>query len=162
MKSDNKGISLIEIILVVTMIAILSGGSIAIYNSLGFAKTAKAAKLIDDGMSKIRINTMSKTDREYIYLYNISGTVYMKISTEATPALANLNAATGTKFSKNISLKYKDSSGQHSLATGTNICIYFKRVTGAFESDIEYIELISDNNSSIITCIKETGKHWVD
>lgn len=162
MKSNNKGISLIEIILVVAMLAILSTGSITIYKSLGYANTTKAVKLIDDGMSKIRIHTMSRTDKQYLYLYNIGGTVYMKISSEVNPVLADLNATTGIKFAKNISFRYKDATGEHSLTSGSNICIYFKRVTGAFDSDIQYIKLSSGNNASQITCVKETGKHWIE
>ena len=73
MRKDHRGLSMIELIIVLAVLAILSTGAIGIYRSLGFANTKKAAVYIDNLLTRARLDTMSKKDRPYIYLYQIDG-----------------------------------------------------------------------------------------
>ncbi|NLP15822.1 MAG: hypothetical protein GX379_02110 [Clostridiales bacterium] len=166
MRKNNGGMSFIELVLVIVILSLVTTGGIAIYKSLGFANTKKAANLINDSLSKARIDTMSKKGTQYLYLYQIDGKLYSKVSTEGALSVGvpgELTATEGKGFSRNISLRYKTGAGTtHELADDESICLYFAKASGAFVSDYSEIILISGNNSSVITCIKETGRHWVD
>lgn len=166
MRDNNWGMSFIEVIIVLIIIAILSTGSIAIYKSLGYANTKKAAKHINDSLSIARIDTISRRGIQYLYIYQIDGRLYSKLSTEEglrDGVNGELTGAEGIEFSHNITLKYKTDTGiSHELGDNENICISFVKASGAFTSYYSEIILESGNNTSIITCIKETGRHWVD
>ena len=73
-----------------------------------------------------------------------------------------LTDAEGTGYSSNISLKYKTDTGiSHELGDNESIIISFIKSSGAFATNYSELILESGNNSSVITCIKETGRHWV-
>lgn len=166
MRSENKGISLIEVIIAMAVLAILSIGGIGTYQSLGLANTKKAARVISDDMSKARIYTMSKKDRQYLYIYQIDGRIYTRLATldglNTNPG-GGLSAAGGQGLSKNINLSYKTASGVYkNLLDNEVICISYNRSSGAFDSHYEEILLESRNQRTVITCVKETGRHWID
>lgn len=166
MKKNNGGMSLIEVILAIAIMSILSTGGIAIYKSLGYANTKKAANQINDSLSRARIDTMSKRGIRHLYLYQIDGRLYSKLSTEEGLSIGvygELTSAEGIDFSSNITLKYKADTGiSHELGDYESICISFVKSSGAFASFYSEIILESGNNTSVITCIKETGRHWID
>lgn len=165
MRKNNGGMSFIEMILVIVIIAILSTGGIAIYKSLGYANTKKAATHLNDSLSRARIDTMSKRGMQYLYIYQIDGRLYSKLSTEeglSVGVYGELTDAEGTGYSSNISLKYKTDTGiSHELGDNESISISFIKSSGAFATNYSELILESGNNSSVITCIKETGRHWV-
>lgn len=165
MRKNNRGMSFIELVLIIVIVAVLSTGGIAIYNSLGYANTKKAAGHINDALSRARIETMSKKGFQYLYLYQIGGRLYSKLCTEeglSVGVYGELTSVEGKSFSRNITLKYKTSTGtSHELGDNESICIYFAKASGAFASNYTELILESGNNSSIITCVKETGRHWV-
>lgn len=166
MKKDNRGFSLIEIIVVLAILAILSTGCIYIYQSLGFANIKKTSVSINDSMSKARIYTMSKKDRQYLYLYQIDGKLYSMLSTDSGLSIGSgggLNTTDGTGYSGDIRLSYKNNSGTLiDLNNDEWICISFHKSSGAFDSCYPEIILKSRNETSLIKCVKETGRHWVD
>ncbi|MDD4113953.1 MAG: hypothetical protein PHC56_13120 [Herbinix sp.] len=165
MRKKNEGMSFIELVLIIVIIAILSTGGIAIYNSLGYAKTKKAANHINDSLSKARIETMSKKGIQYLYLYQIGGKPYSKLSPVEALSIGvygELTAAEGMEYSPNITLKYKtDTGASHELGDNESICLSFVKSSGAFASNYSEIILESGNDSSTIRCIKETGRHWI-
>lgn len=166
MRRDHRGISLIEIVVVITILAILSVGAIGIYNSLGFANTKKAAVHLNNILSRARIDTMSKKDKTYTYLYQIDGRIYSLQSIEGDLTLdpgGGLDSSAGRPFSKNISLSYLDDLGvMRKLEDGQWISISFLKSSGAFQSYYSKIIFTSRSEMAAITCIKETGRHWVN
>lgn len=165
MSRNNRGMSFIELILVILIISVLATVSLAIYRSLGYANTKKVASHINDALSKARINTMSKKDTYYLYLYQIDGRLYSKLSTEdglMVGVYGELTDAEGVAYSRNISLIYRTDSGiSHELGDNESICISFIKSSGAFAVNFTELILKSDNNRSTITCVRETGRHWV-
>lgn len=165
MKKDHRGMSMIELIIVMAIIAIISTGSIAIYSSMGYANTMKAAKLINSKLSKARMDTMSKNQRIYIYLYQIDGKLYSRQAIDGGLSLDHGGGLDSDEASllSNISLSYIDHSGViHKLEDNQWIYISFIKGSGAFDSYYSKLIFKSRNSSSTITCIKETGRHWVD
>lgn len=163
MRDDNHGISLVEILAVISILAILASGGISIYRQLRFGDTKEAAVRIDAAMAEIRMETMCKDQKLFLYLYSSDGAVYMKKSTEASEAAASLTAASGIKLSDRINLSYRiASSGEADLEPGAALCISFERSSGIFDTDLEFIKVRSAEHVTEITCIPETGRHWVD
>lgn len=166
MRKDYRGISLIEVLVVLAILAILSTGSIGIYQAMGCANTRKVAVYINDAMSKARIDTLSKKDRKFIYLYQIDGKLYSMVTIDGGLSLdpdGGLDNGEGTYLSSNINLSYKtDSEEIQQLEDNEMICISFLKGSGAFDSYYSEIILESRNNRSTILSIKETGRHWVD
>ena len=170
MKKNNKGVSLVELLVVIAILAILSTGAFVTINRIGYANTMKAAKSIDSTMSKLRLETMTKEPKTYLYIYNKDDIIYMKASNQEIDTAADLNIATGKKVAQNTVLSYKLVSEEDPiiLEDDENICISFKKSSGAFdafEDDLkyyEYIELKNTSKTASIICIQETGGHWVE
>lgn len=166
MRKDHRGMSLIELVVVITILASLSVGAIGIYNSLGYANTKKAAGQLNNLLSRARIDTMSKKDKTYTYLYQIDGRIYSLQSNEGDLTIdpvGGLDVTGGMPFSRNISLSYVDDLGViQKLEDGQWIIISFLKSSGAFQSYYSKIIFTSRNEMTAINCIKETGRHWVN
>ncbi len=46
---------------------------------LRYADTEKAVKAVDSSLDKLQVQTMSKADTPYLYIYHLSDGCYMKI-----------------------------------------------------------------------------------
>ncbi len=160
---DNRGISLLELIMAISILAILAAGTLGLYSRFGGADTDKAAKMIDTVMEKVRMETMCRSRKQYLYLYGIGNSVYYKNSPEADPLAAVLNSSSGRKLANSITISYKITAGmEETLDSGEYICISFERSSGVFNQNYEYIEMNGPNDTAAITCIPETGRHWTD
>lgn len=161
MVHKNNGFTLIEMIIILAILAIVSTGTIISISRIGYANTVKAAKNIDSAMDKIRLDTMTKKEKQYLYLYNRDGVLYMKISSDAAERDEDLDADTGTRLASKVSLFYISDSTSVELSDGDAICIHFMRSSGAFSTDYEYLRLEGSGKIATIQCVKETGKHYV-
>ena len=163
MRNDNRGISLVEILAVISILIILVSGGISIHRQLGDADTKEIVQRINAAMAEVRMETMYKARKQYLFLYTIEGAVYMKKSTEASAATATLDAASGHKLSDRITLSYRITPfSETDLVPGAVLCISFERGSGIFDSGVEFLKVSSADHASVITCIRETGRHWVD
>jgi len=166
MSNKNKGVSTIELLIVIAILAIFSIGTFITISRIGYANTMKAAKIIDSTMCKLRLETMTKETKQYLYLYNKNDSIYMKVSPIAVKTTAELNVSTGKKIAERNNLYYKTSTGRTRLAMEDSIRISFERGSGAFEPDdgydYDYIELQNSSKTAVIQCVKETGRHWVE
>jgi prepilin-type N-terminal cleavage/methylation domain-containing protein len=163
MKFNNKGFTLIELIVVMSVLVVLTTGGVTINNRLRYTDTLRAAKDIDMAMNKVRVETMSKGVKQYLYLYLVEDAIYMKISPKADATQAGLDEDSGQRLLKHTNITYKISGiSEQKLLHNQSIGISFERSSGAFDADYEYIKLNNAGNTSIIHCIKETGRHWVE
>lgn len=157
----NLGFSLIELIVVVAIIAIVSTGGVMAISTINEADALRVATNIDTAMTKVRTETMSKEDKQYLYLYMIGNTLYMKQS--RSTETSTLDAATGTKIASRVTLAYSNNgTTADTLVEGSPLCIGFLRSSGAFDSPIKYLTLSSADKAYVLTCVTETGKHWVE
>lgn len=146
----------------IAILAILSTGTFVTISRIGYANTMKAAKSIDSTMSKLRLETMTKEPKTYLYIYNKDEIIYMKASNEEVDTDAHLDITTGKKVAQNTVLRYKVDFVVDTLKNDENICISFKKSSGAFVENYEYIELVNTSKTATIICIQETGGHWVE
>lgn len=154
--------TLIEIVIVIGIIGILAGSSIALFGHIRYANTKKAAETIDTALDKLQVQTMSKAGVPYLYIYQLDDGCYMKIMQE------ELTAYDAAKFTKDaVKLCNKDVVISITTLAGTKTVsgmdyagiAYTK--SAAFATDISSIE-IQGTMTFRIKLMKETGKHFVE
>lgn len=175
MKRDNRGFSMVEVIVVIAIIGILAGISVTMYNQVTYANTKKTVEAVSDMLDRQRITSMSRKETQYLYIYHLNDGYYMKTLTSdgsgTVPVLNSLDTFwlndSGTKISNNSINIYKDTESNGTLVTGDTIIRIVFRRSGVLDTDSEkgtnvgkIIFLGSGTHS--ITLIKETGKHLTD
>jgi prepilin-type N-terminal cleavage/methylation domain-containing protein len=176
---NNKGISLVEIIIVLAVLSILSVTAFSGINYIKYANSKKCAYKIDSALDRVRMQVMSKANKEYLYIYQYNNDYYMKENTMSTPT-ATLLDDSGTKLgNKQIKLFYRTTSMSvaspdeevGSYANRSYIRLSFKKSSGSFititESGTDYYNeiKIKDRNGTLkytVTLIQSTGKHYVE
>lgn len=159
----NKGVSLIEMIIVIAIIALASSVTISLVGQFGYTRTQKAAKTLNTTMDKLRMETMSKGISYKLFIYFAEGDLYMKILKESDSI--SLTKDNGEKLSVDCQVKYqKEGSIEEELEEGTGkyLAISFSKGSGAFTSDYEWISISNSKHKSVLQFVKETGKHWIE
>lgn len=171
MKTNQKGMTLVEIILVIAVIGILAGASISMIGHIHYANTRKTAESICAALDKQQAMTMSKEGKPYLYVYKLTDGYYMKQLNECLTAFdsAKLNAS-GTKLSGNGTSIYLESEGGTLLAGTNYIRIRYKK-SGVFDKELAGDGVENTNVEKIvikgtgmytITLVEETGKHPIN
>gem|GEM_PF-1550503 len=168
---NNKGMSMIEIILVLAILALLSTGMLTGINYIQYGNTKKCSNLIDSALDKVRIDAMSKAEKPYLYLYEFEGSYYMLESAETTPTLDS----SGTKLgNRQVRLYYSTDPGGVAEITSSIPLHYMKigfvKSTGGIAQNADnsyYDEILIKNGAGTetrytITLIKATGKHYIE
>lgn len=162
MKSNNKGFSLVEMIIVIAVIAILAGASVTFFGHVRYANTQKTVESIDSAIDKLQSNAMSKSNNSYLYIYKLSDGYYMKtVDTYYDTFATSIFDTNGTKIADKQTEIYIDSE-TGTLVDGTNfVCIRYKK-SGVFDDKTNASKLvIKGNGTYTIALVKETGKHPV-
>ncbi|MBR6366226.1 MAG: prepilin-type N-terminal cleavage/methylation domain-containing protein [Lachnospiraceae bacterium] len=161
---DNRGVTLIELLMVVAIIGVLIGIMAAGFN-LGRSKVGSATNLIDTSLSQARSFTMTRSVNYDFKLYVDNG--YYMVQVGGMDAEKAMEAK--------IPIYYKTYSAGHesgwTQVTGGGITIQFSESSGAMKKlpgtgsvETYYSKLcIGNPNGSYktITLIFETGKHFV-
>lgn len=162
MARRNKGYTMIELVTALGMVLIITTGSLILLNRITMADTKKAAKCVDVVLEKLRLDTMVKSSKSYLHIYYYDNGVYMKVSNEQDCALADLDSDSGKRIGRKMSIYYTENGGTEKLlASDESIVISFNRSSGAFSSNYSSIKFTYSDRSSVIQCIKETGRHEV-
>lgn len=157
---DNRGVTLIELIMVVAIIGVLIGIMVAGF-SLGRSKVGAATNLIDSSLTQARNYTMTRVINYDFRLYVDNG--YYMVQVGGQDAEKAMEAK--------IPIYYKTYAGGHESGwtevTGSGITIAFSESSGAMKQispNTYYSKLCIGNPSGtykVITLIFETGKHYV-
>ena len=173
----NKGFSLVELIVVIAIIAIVSGAATIGINYLALANSKKAIISIDTEISEVRLEDMSQREKSYVYLAADSGAVYMRKTTDASitsyvssdewkKVLASgrtmhYETVTDGGIKQSFQLDETGASGRSIIKFG------FNKGTGALLDDNGeiYDKIWTMNGSSTgssIILVPLTGKHYVN
>lgn len=171
---NNKGFTLVEIIITIAISAILMSGALFGFNLLNYANEKGCAEKINSTLSMLRLETMSKGNKNlYMVLeWDTSELCYRMHLVSATVPLNEGNwstAADSIKSSKiadkNITISYSDQADGSGMVdlNGTNPCVLisFYNSSGAFRSSWKQIKITSNAGTSIINMITKTGKHYI-
>lgn len=159
----NRGFSLIEMIVVIAILGILASGAVMSVGMLNSANVSKGAGAVDSILTEVRMDTMCKEAKPYLYVYMLNDNIYMKVSISDTASGASLTADSGRLVLRNGSFSYKRSTeSETSMTNGGAIRVGFLRSSGAFDTKYEYMKLAGKSRNAIIRCTAETGRHNVE
>ena len=163
MKKDNRGISLVEMIIVIAILAVVSGG-VAIGIGSALSKPAEeCASKITDSLKNARITTMGKKTVE-LELYSATDGIYLKETrseTGGTPTVKTIKIG-----QKGVTVTYQltGEADYTSLGgVGSPLKLSFSRATGGFNQGAagkycEYIKITKGNREHTLQLQSLTGK----
>ena len=157
-KNNNRGFSLVELIVVVAIGAILIGASILSIASISGTAAKQCARNIESILNKTRVTTMGK-DTAAIELYKdgSDGAYYYEVT--VTNGKGETTAETKKIGRSNLEIRYSTTFNNASKLDVSNpIKIEFDRSSGAEKTDIGKIWVKHGSTEKTITIYKETGK----
>lgn len=173
---NNKGISLIEVIIIVAVMGIMTGGIVLTFSIVNSVNTKGTAESVDSALEKVKTESMSKEKQTYLVIYKSSDAsyegYYMTSTTDKDTFIKT--PETNKKIAaKNLSFVVNLSDGTSVDIASNCIFISFDRASGAFGSCfvgdalIEHsgpksIVISGGGRTNSIQCIPETGKHFVE
>lgn len=131
MKMDNRGLSLVEIVIVVAIMSVLTG-VMAVGVSMALSKPAdECAEKIVSTLNGARITTMGKQEITMTFYQNDTG-VYMLQSIKDASGTTDRISKIGQK---GVTVKYKlEGDADYTTLNSTGIKLSFKRSTGGFNN----------------------------
>jgi len=174
---ENKGFSLIELIVVLAILAILAGILVGATGAVGNRKLNKYTSLLDEFMKKTRIDAMAQNDVCGLRIYEENDVYYVETYGEI-----NKNGSTEYKVKDKqklgdvsdieISIAKKDKTDKIILTNESYIKIQYARSSGAITGikvgteengrlDRTVITLKRGERIQCIEMIPATGKHSV-
>lgn len=175
---QNKGFTLIEILVVLAIMAILAASSAAGFSRISYANFKKVAGKVNNEISDCRAVCMSHAAPAYTYIYNRGGDIYLYSTTNGKMNASDLSSANLERIaSSDVTISYVEANDAtdtyKTLSNGEFLEISFK-LNGSFRTSAPNGEAgnstkfykkikIKKNNggSRIITMIQETGKHFM-
>ena len=175
---NNKGYSMVEMIICIAIIAILSGVAIVTVTMINSAKAKDAAVSFDsvvaDTIAKSKgqmcvVNGVEEPTYKrciHLYLDDASGRYYMRTGyydpdtdTYEFVDKENKNGGLGTNLSSKVVIKYQDLAGNKSDVDSTGVYIVFNK-NGTCYSGIGLYEFYKRNGSLVDeVSIKANGSH---
>ncbi len=163
---NQKGVTLVEIILVIAIIGILAGTTVMVIGHLRYADTEKAVKTVDSSLDKLQVQTMSKADTPYLYIYHLSDGYYLKIMNDNVNSFDTLKFdKKGVKIANNRVDIYKESKTGTKVTGNTFIKVVYKK-SAAFDKGTGMTNVskivIDGVGTYTVKLIEDTGKHFVE
>lgn len=168
----NRGISLIELIITISIMSIMIGGVVLTFSIVNSANTNKCAEQINTLLEKEKVQHMSNAQDYSLIIYYYSDPnekgYYAKVTKNTE--LASAITTPGIRLGSNrISIYYHvtgDTTDRQVTSTGS-LVISFHKSSGAFSefSTDKYVESISikgSKNGSKVILVTTTGKHYVE
>ncbi len=171
MRKDNRGFSLIEMIIVIAIAAILVGSSLVMVRQISFANTEKTTETIASMLDRYRITAMGKTGKWYIYIYHLSDGCYIKAldGVKLDTFDASQLDSNGTKIcGDRINIYIGSVSG--TKVDGSNIIRINYTRTGLFSADTNVFTgggnegkiVVDGTGTRTLSLIRSTGKNYTD
>ena len=152
----REGFSLIELMIVIALLAILTGGAALSYNLVRSADTKGTAYDIDSALTELKSRNMSRNKLLYLHLYRYQGTYYI----DYTESESYTPGGDGTEIGDREVTITCDGTA---LADGDEVTIGIQKKDGAFSKGPEEIHITDDGaDRYIVYLIRDTGNHFVE
>lgn len=169
---NNKGFSLIEIVIVIALMAIVTGASMSIYSWIRTQRMEKLTGNISDCLNELRTNEMSK-DGVYYLEISKSGDDYVAKIYKSTDALTPGTLYKEKNLGSHGKIKVKTLSQNYTISADNVLKIRYDKSSGALASMtlkqsgatiglVTEIELEYGNLSKKIVISSITGKHYIE
>lgn len=170
MKKDQRGFSMVELVVVIAIIGVLVGASVSLLGYLRYANNQKAVETVSDMLNRMRITSMSRQGPQYLYIYRLSDGYYMKLTDVLLDTYDDAALGSdGTKIcSSGIAISMNMTGGTPTDLQIQNqvIRIVYKRNgvlndnTAAGGSNADQI-IFTSNTTYTIRIYTSTGKHAI-
>ncbi|MFI3237952.1 MAG: prepilin-type N-terminal cleavage/methylation domain-containing protein [Lachnospiraceae bacterium] len=177
MQRDNRGFSLVEVMITVMIFAILVAGAVSSTNLVYSGNAKQAANDFCSLLTKCRVNTLNGADSPYIELYKDTSGSYIAKVYEKVP---DASASDGYTYEVNLERELTNVSVTYTVKNGADINLAtdalqltFDRETGAFslvdydgdgygngaltEGECTYISFTSRNSTYRVQLNWQTG-----
>lgn len=172
---NNKGFSLIELVVVIAIVAVLAGGSVLGIGSLAGWRVTNCASDIDSAMKNTRVNAMSKSSAYMQIRCDSDGKYFLMESGKQEDSIAK----------GNVSIRYETDKGDVvDITDGSSLILSYNRSSGAFMPIITNVAgdgtytFLTDSGGAYVYCrkiivtngrktktitlVKDTGKHTLE
>lgn len=170
MKKDQRGFSLVELIVVIAIIGILAGGTVTLISHIQYANNQRAVETVSDMLDRLRITSMSRKGPQYLYIYRLDDGYYMQISNVFLDAYDDATLGSGgiKICSSNIAISMSHSGGTPiDLQRKTQVIRIVYKNNGILNdnassggSNADRI-IFTSNSTYAIQIYKNTGKHAI-
>lgn len=190
MRKDNRGFSLVELIVVMAIMAVVVGVSISMVLSMSNWKVNRAIETLDSEMNKAMVSATTKGDVAGLLVYQLDGTYYAavikescketsgvyKLTDDRTYSVTELGDSSltikfnfrGVGTSSTLDYTLTNQIDKENMTTAAQIL--FAKGTGRIAqveisgSDYNYsgVEISNSRTSRSIVIYPATGKHDVN
>ena len=173
----KEGFSLVELIIVLGIMAIMTGLAAFGFGYFRLADAKELANQINSGLSDLKTENMAKSNPVYMHLYEYDGDYYIAFVEDKEGAGDDPtecpNDGTGNAVGDSgISITYnKEGAGGGSSSMvslkGNPLCFNIQKKDGSFTAIgdkplPEEIYISADGFDYKITIVKDTGRHYVE
>ncbi len=152
----RDGFSLIEMMIVIAIMAVLTGGVTISYYMIRSADTKGTAYDIDSRLTTLKSRSMGSNKQIYLQLYRHSGEIYVDYTEEESYTPSGKGEPIGDS---EVILSCDGAV----MSDGSVSTIAIQKKDGAFLEGPEEIKVSDDGGTSFtVYLIKDTGKHYVE
>lgn len=151
-RKDRRGFSLVELIITMAIMSLFAGALIGGLGYVNAGRSKKAATKLNNAISRIQTDTMTKKGETYLYLFQTSKGVYFftlnseeDLDGDGSPdypnglnsraqvtAFVNANDNAEKLCDSAVTVKAKDGSGSITLSGSNMLKVGYSKGTGAF------------------------------
>jgi len=172
---DNRGVTLIELIVVMVIIGVLAGGAMYGVRSLSGVSVKSSTEQINSMLNAVRVENMSKNQTYYFVIEEEDGKYYCFVKTGDTRDIVSskkLDLKDGTITFQMI-LSGEVAAREYLISDDLTIVnavdkmeISFIKETGGFKANslgrIIAIRVATSGQSKSIRLVETTGKHYIE
>ena len=165
-RRDNRGISLVEIMIVITIMAIVGSVGLMGLNAMSGRPAQQTAQKLIYSLERHRVTAMGKVDASYILRVEASGKIVCeeRVKNEGAESVTIVDVGT-----KRVKLSYELADGTIlDMAPGSTLLFQFDRGSGAFKTmgtaggNITRLIVKSGGREVKVRLVKLTGKVYLD
>lgn len=161
---NNKGFSLVELIVILAIMAILSVGAASMIYSWKSWNVSDTVQKLDVGLSDAKVDCMSKNTGGLRIYKDTDDLYYMSVSGKENEKLGD----------EHVKIYYSDTNGNTDVEIdgATELNIAYNRGTGGFKEIgingagenvyCKEIKVTRGNNTMIIKLERLTGNHYIE
>lgn len=167
MRKDKRGMTLVEIIIVIAIIGILAGVSVSLLSNIRYANTKKTVEGICTALDRQRVTAMTKEGNGFLYIYWKDDGCYACTDPGKYDSVSSAPGTFGagaTKLCGNgTEITFSSGGSTRQVLNDDLIRIGYRRsgVLDAANTNAEKI-MVAGSGTHTITLVASTGKYVAD